>query len=512
MLKKVYWIIALMLMASLVATFSQTEPLPVPASDQEMIQDIDRYVGMFASANALVSLNSLDYISYFDRKAIPALLRGLSHPSPQVRCFSAIACSRFSERRCIPQLIELLKDDSGVDLQVLSDDGRRIHSSYGGPLQHYVRQNALLALQRITGLSFGYFTQNKEANARMIAKWQSWWQSRPADYRPPQLKIFCNRRSPQAAYPIPDYARYLRGVTICLDPGHGGEGDKPGYKRGPSGNREAESNLRLARYLRDFLQQCNARVLLTRDSDRFISLKHRSQIANHHGANLFVSIHHNWTPRYTAQATTVWYHFHPDYNPASMDLARYIFQEFTRQVPLRELDRAMGLKADNLIYQSGFGVLRNLSAEVPGVLCELAFFSNLETELKMRDSDFLQNEAYGVFLGLARYLYAGIPDWQLITPSEAVVSSRRPSFQVQILDGLEQRKEWGYHRVKIFARHLYVELDNKPVNYDYDRAKGILSFTPPEPLAPGIHTLQLFIININKNHNWPKIYRFRSRN
>ena len=508
MLKKFLRIAALVILWSLVSVFSQPKTLPTPASDQEMIQDIDRYVELFASANALVSLNALDYIPYFGTKAIPALLRGLSHPSSQVRCFSAIACSRFSDQRCIPPLIELLNDNSGLDLQVLSDDGQRIHSSYGGPLPHYLRQNALIALHRITGHSFGYFGQNSKSNANLIEKWQSWWQSRPADYQPPSLKLFSNQHSPQTLYPLPDYAGYLQGVTICIDPGHGGERNKPGYKRGPSGNREAESNLRLARYLKDFLQRCNARVLMTRDSDRFVPLKHRPEIASRYHADLFVSIHHNWTPRYTAQATTIWYHFHPDYNPASMDLARYIFQEFTRRVPMREMDRAMGLKADNLIYQSGFSVLRNLAPEVPGVLCELAFFSNLETELKMRDCDFLQNEAYGVFLGLARYLYAGIPHWQVMKPSESILTTPRPSFQVQVLDGLEQRKEWGYQRIKIFARHLSVEIDGKSVPFDYDRAKGILRFIAPEPLSPGSHALQVFIININKNHNWPKIYRF----
>ena len=63
---------------------------------------------------------------------------------------------------------------------------------------------------------------------------------------------------PKADYGIPPYARYLQGIRICLDPGHGGQGHLPEYKRGPTGLREAEVNLRVAFYLRDFLSQAGA--------------------------------------------------------------------------------------------------------------------------------------------------------------------------------------------------------------------------------------------------------------
>ena len=34
---------------------------------------------------------------------------------------------------------------------------------------------------------------------------------------------------------LPPYARHLKGYKICLDPGHGGQGHIPDYKRGPTG-------------------------------------------------------------------------------------------------------------------------------------------------------------------------------------------------------------------------------------------------------------------------------------
>jgi len=64
---------------------------------------------------------------------------------------------------------------------------------------------------------------------------------------------YAARRVGTDAYPIPTYAKFLKGVKICLNPGHGGDADQRGFKRGPTGVREAEMNLRVARYLRDFL-------------------------------------------------------------------------------------------------------------------------------------------------------------------------------------------------------------------------------------------------------------------
>lgn len=477
-----------------------------PASREEGLKDIGRYVELFASRNALVSLSSLDYIRYFGKDALPFLLQGLKHSDSQVRCFSAIALSRIPDKSSIAPLIALISEPGTMNLQVLSDDGQKIHPAYDMSFKNAVQDNALRSLQSITGLSFGPI--GEESKYKEIAqKWQEWWAKDGKNFVLPQKIELSNLLPEEAKYPIPDYAVYLKDVRICLDPGHGGESEKVGYKRGPSGNQEAESNLRLGRYLRDFLKKCGAIPLMTRDSDRFVSLKDRTQVANLHGANLFVSIHHNWTYRYTAQATTIWYHKTPDYKPAAMDMARYIFQEFTRKVPMRELDASMGLKSDTLIYQIGFGVLRDLSPEIPGVLCELAFFSNLETELKMRDPEFLKQEAYGVFLGLARYLYAGIPSYKIIEPKENLISCSQPEFKIQLSDGLEERTGWD-KQAKVFARQMVVELDGKPVSYQYNPATSTLEFMPSSPLSQGEHSIQIFFMNLNKNHNWGKIYRF----
>ena len=69
---------------------------------------------------------------------------------------------------------------------------------------------------------------------------------------------------------IPPYARHLKGIKICLDAGHGGQGHIPDYKRGPTGLREAEINLKVALYLRDLLELAEATVVMTRVDDSML--------------------------------------------------------------------------------------------------------------------------------------------------------------------------------------------------------------------------------------------------
>ncbi|MBH0113024.1 N-acetylmuramoyl-L-alanine amidase [Novosphingobium sp. YJ-S2-02] len=82
----------------------------------------------------------------------------------------------------------------------------------------------------------------------------------------------------------PDASRPL----VVIDPGHGGF--DPGAGKGAL--REKTVALNIARALRDHLVRSGGiRVAMTRDSDRFIALRDRPEIARRMGADLFVSIH-----------------------------------------------------------------------------------------------------------------------------------------------------------------------------------------------------------------------------
>src|SRR4030095_10111364 len=90
----------------------------------------------------------------------------------------------------------------------------------------------------------------------------------------------------------PNMIRNLGRVqTIVLDPGHGGfdKGAISGY------GYEKDYALDLARLLRPLLQAKGFRVIMTRESDVFVPLEVRAQIANATRDSIFVSLHFNAT-------------------------------------------------------------------------------------------------------------------------------------------------------------------------------------------------------------------------
>lgn len=82
-----------------------------------------------------------------------------------------------------------------------------------------------------------------------------------------------------------------RVQTIVLDPGHGGfdKGAISGY------GYEKDYALDVARLLRPMLQAKGFRVIMTRESDVFVPLEVRAQIANATHDSIFVSLHFNAT-------------------------------------------------------------------------------------------------------------------------------------------------------------------------------------------------------------------------
>ena len=83
-------------------------------------------------------------------------------------------------------------------------------------------------------------------------------------------------------------AQYIR--RVILDPGHGGH--DPGAT-GPTGVREKDVVLDVARRLRDKLAARGVEVLMTREDDTFIPLGGRTRLAADHEADLFLSLHAN---------------------------------------------------------------------------------------------------------------------------------------------------------------------------------------------------------------------------
>ena len=308
-------------------------------------------------------------------------------------------------------------------------------------------------------------------------------------------------KSSQADFAIPPYARYLEGIKICLDPGHGGQAHLLNYKRGPTGLREAEVNLRVALYLREFLRDAGTIVFMTRTDDSFVSIPDRSELANKNAVDFFISLHHNFFSNPETNYTSTWYHQDADDSRVSLDLARYVQQSVADTLQLPQFPPT-GLYSDRLVIPSGFGVLRQTKR--PAILVEASFYSNPEEEQRLKKESYNKREAYGYFLGIARYVAAGFPKGILLTPApESSVETRTPRIQIRVADGLHERGAWMLKRQQVFSDSIRVKLDGVVIPHQYLRTENLIVITPPKPLSNGVHFVETNLVNYYGNHSLP---------
>jgi N-acetylmuramoyl-L-alanine amidase len=109
---------------------------------------------------------------------------------------------------------------------------------------------------------------------------------------------------------------------VMIDPGHGGiDSGAVGHE----GSEEKHVVLEIANHVREYLSQHgNIDVRLTRESDHFIPLYQRVEIAHQHQADLFVSIHADGFTSPTASGASV---FALSNRGASSAMARYMSQK-----------------------------------------------------------------------------------------------------------------------------------------------------------------------------------------
>ena len=174
----------------------------------------------------------------------------------------------------------------------------------------------------------------------------------------------------------------LRGVTIVVDPGHGGhDSGAPGAK-----SYEKNHTLDISRRLRTNLEARGATVLMTRDGDIFIPLQGRTDFANARRADIFVSIHID-SFRSSSSGTTTHY-----YTATSQPLAREV---------QKAMANATGL-TNRGIKQSRFFVVRK--TWMPSVLAEVAFISNPREEALLMNTNWRAKVANGIAQGVANYV------------------------------------------------------------------------------------------------------------
>ena len=197
-------------------------------------------------------------------------------------------------------------------------------------------------------------------------------------------KILSSERTDQIKIGLGD--RPLAGRIIVVDPGHGGS--DPGAI-GKGGIFEKDYTLNIGLKLKEHLKQAGATVIMTRDKDVYPTLEERAALANHLSADIFISIHCNSFVTREMGGTETYIARTP--SAESIVLASEIQANLVNEIKL--FDR--GVKYEE------FSVLVN--TEMPAVLVEVAFISNIEEAKLLADDGFQAKSAAGMYNGILTY-------------------------------------------------------------------------------------------------------------
>ena len=218
---------------------------------------------------------------------------------------------------------------------------------------------------------------------------------------------------------------------IVIDPGHGGK--DPGAR----GSKSYEKNIALtiSKELKKRVEkELGLEVLLTRDTDEFISLKKRTQIANAFNADFFISVHINASVKKSMHGVEVYFlstknisddranevmHFEnsvverfegfeakKEYDDLSFILSDMMQNEFLMasqelaEELQKDLTKGTSFK-DRGVRQAGFYVLKG--AFMPSVLVELGFITNKKQESQLLSKEYQKKIVNSLIKGISTF-------------------------------------------------------------------------------------------------------------
>ena len=174
-------------------------------------------------------------------------------------------------------------------------------------------------------------------------------------------------------------------VLVMIDPGHGG---KDSGAVGIGGLQEKNIILPISQKLGRILEKNGVKVILTRDSDYFVSLQGRVNLADKANASVFVSIHANsaGSDRPDVSGLEVYYY------DSGLNLARIVQHSILQSVNVR----------DRGVRRARFYVLRKSS--MPSILVEAGYMSGREDIAKLRNPEYQNQMAEAIARGVLQYL------------------------------------------------------------------------------------------------------------
>nr|WP_228014430.1 N-acetylmuramoyl-L-alanine amidase [Fortiea sp. LEGE XX443] len=174
-------------------------------------------------------------------------------------------------------------------------------------------------------------------------------------------------------------------VVVVVDPGHGGK--DPGAI-GIGGVREKDIILPISRRVTEILQQNGVQVIMTRNSDYFVSLPGRVQLAERANADVFVSIHANALGGGRSDVSGL----ETYYYGSGLSLARSVHSSILQSLNVK----------DRGVRRARFFVLRKSS--MPSILVETGYLTGREDVVKLRSSAYQNQMADAIARGILQYL------------------------------------------------------------------------------------------------------------
>lgn len=206
--------------------------------------------------------------------------------------------------------------------------------------------------------------------------------------------------SQPATMSVDEFSRHATGgMTICLDPGHGGSDSGATA----FGAKESDLTLKIAQYCKEELAKYDVNVVMTRTTDTRLSeeaamdLKNRVEVAKKAGASYFISIHINSAQNSAAHGAEVYYpntNGNKNLSTNGQNLAKAIQKQLTalglydRGIKIRNYTDGTTSSNPNSSDQDYYGVIRYAKqANITGLIVEHCFISNKEEFDKYLGSD-----------------------------------------------------------------------------------------------------------------------------
>lgn len=180
------------------------------------------------------------------------------------------------------------------------------------------------------------------------------------------------------------------GITIVIDPGHGGtDGGVVGVA---TGTKESDVNLSISKYLVKYLKNAGYNVVLTRSDAGAVcsglkynkreDMKGRKDIVTSSAPDLVISVHCNSYPLESVHGAQV---FYANSSAAGKSIADTVQSYFNDVLNEKNKTSAVG---DYYILNC---------TEYPSILCECGFLSNVSEESKLTTASYQEKIAYTIY-------------------------------------------------------------------------------------------------------------------